>query len=95
MRIAIGSDHRGVQLKARLLQTFSSQGHEFLDAGADSRAQLSAFAESVSRVEIAPCGREVITRHGVAVVEEILDGSLCHQPRFDEPAMRRVEWLVE
>lgn len=36
MRIAIGSDHRGVQLKARLLQTFSSQGHEFLDAGADS-----------------------------------------------------------
>jgi ribose 5-phosphate isomerase B len=34
MRITIGSDHRGVQVKARLIQTLTGQGHQVTDAGA-------------------------------------------------------------
>jgi len=36
MRIAIGSDHRGFQLKARLVQALQSLGHEVLDVGTNS-----------------------------------------------------------
>jgi ribose 5-phosphate isomerase B len=34
MKIAIGSDHRGVHAKARLVQTLSQLGHEVADDGA-------------------------------------------------------------
>lgn len=34
MRIAIGSDHRGVQVKAKLIHLLTTQGHEVSDEGA-------------------------------------------------------------
>ncbi|MFM7843737.1 MAG: ribose 5-phosphate isomerase B [Planctomycetota bacterium] len=34
MRITIGSDHRGVQVKAKLIQMLTANGHEVADAGA-------------------------------------------------------------
>lgn len=36
MRIAIGSDHRGVQLKGRLMQGLLASGHDLFDAGTNS-----------------------------------------------------------
>lgn len=36
MRIAIGSDHRGVHLKDQIVRTLTQRGHEFFDAGANS-----------------------------------------------------------
>jgi ribose 5-phosphate isomerase B len=35
MRISIGSDHRGVRIKARLVATLRSLGHEVTDHGTD------------------------------------------------------------
>lgn len=35
MKIVIGSDHRGVEIKARLADAIRSMGHEVLDIGAD------------------------------------------------------------
>lgn len=35
MRIVIGSDHRGVEAKRRLLATVRELGHEIIDAGTD------------------------------------------------------------
>ncbi|HZZ78872.1 MAG TPA: RpiB/LacA/LacB family sugar-phosphate isomerase, partial [Gemmataceae bacterium] len=34
MKIVIGSDHRGVEIKRRLLEVIRSMGHEVLDVGA-------------------------------------------------------------
>lgn len=36
MRVGIASDHRGVHIKARLVQTLLSHGYEVTDAGTDS-----------------------------------------------------------
>ncbi len=38
MRIAIGSDHRGVELKAGLVARLAGAGHEVLDLGCDGSA---------------------------------------------------------
>ena len=46
MRIAIGSDHRGWQVKARLVKTLQDAGHEVFDLGTNS-------AESVDYPDIA------------------------------------------
>ena len=35
MKIAIGSDHRGVELKRRLLLSLSEAGHQVVDVGPD------------------------------------------------------------
>ena len=34
MRIAIGSDHRGIHIKAKLVATLEAAGHQVLDVGA-------------------------------------------------------------
>ena len=46
MRIAIGSDHRGWQVKARLVKTLQDAGHEVFDLGTNS-------ADSVDYPDIA------------------------------------------
>ena len=46
MRIAIGSDHRGWQVKARLVKMLQVAGHEIFDLGTDS-------ADSVDYPDIA------------------------------------------
>ena len=51
MRIAIGSDHRGVQLKSTLVQHLESQGHALVDVGPsdDGRVDYPDFASPVAR----------------------------------------------
>lgn len=51
MKIAVGSDHRGYQLKARLDQMLANLGHEVIDVGTCSADQVdyTDFAEAVSR----------------------------------------------
>lgn len=46
MKIAIGSDHRGVEAKRRLVMSLSSQGHDVADVGTNA-------AESVDYPDIA------------------------------------------
>jgi ribose 5-phosphate isomerase B len=59
MKIVIGSDHRGVEIKRRLLPILRSMGHEVVDVGADG-------AESVDYPDYA---NEVATRVSRAEVE--------------------------
>jgi ribose 5-phosphate isomerase B len=55
MKIAIASDHRGVKIKSRLIQSLSSIGYELLDQGTDSDQPVDypdyarIVAEKVSR----------------------------------------------
>lgn len=51
MRIAIGSDHRGYQLKQLLGDLIRSKGHEVEDVGADGEESVDYpdFAEQVAR----------------------------------------------
>ncbi|MEO1619031.1 MAG: ribose 5-phosphate isomerase B, partial [Planctomycetota bacterium] len=51
MRIALGSDHRGVHIKAKLVQTLQEKGFEILDEGTfgDASVDYPDFAEAVAR----------------------------------------------
>ncbi|MCO8124822.1 ribose 5-phosphate isomerase B [Stieleria sp. TO1_6] len=51
MRISLGSDHRGVQIKARLIQSLQANGFETLDEGThgESSVDYPDFAEAVAR----------------------------------------------
>ncbi|MCA9135611.1 MAG: ribose 5-phosphate isomerase B [Planctomycetales bacterium] len=51
MRISLGSDHRGVQIKARLIQALTERAFEIFDEGTfgDSSVDYPDFAEAVAR----------------------------------------------
>lgn len=51
MRISLGSDHRGVQIKARLIQSLQANSYEVMDEGTsgDSSVDYPDFAEAVAR----------------------------------------------
>jgi len=51
MKIAIGSDHRGVDLKRRLIASLREQGHEVLDLGPETHESVDYpdFAYEVAR----------------------------------------------
>lgn len=51
MKIAVGSDHRGFQLKGRLIQLLNGLGNQVEDVGTDNgdSVDYTDFAESVSR----------------------------------------------
>ena len=51
MRIALGSDHRGVQIKTRLIQSLTANSFEVVDEGTfgDSSVDYPDFAEAVAR----------------------------------------------
>jgi ribose 5-phosphate isomerase B len=51
MKIAVGSDHRGFEVKRRILLSLQQLGHEVLDAGAHSRDSVDYpdFAFEVAR----------------------------------------------
>ncbi len=55
MRIALGSDHAGFELKAHLHQYLSAQGHEVLDLGTDSTDSVDypEFCANVGRAVVA------------------------------------------
>jgi ribose 5-phosphate isomerase B len=58
MRIAVGSDHRGFQVKSRILQLVQELGHESLDFGPPSAENVdypdigARVAQSLSQGEI-------------------------------------------
>ncbi|MGQ0736467.1 MAG: ribose 5-phosphate isomerase B [Acidobacteriota bacterium] len=51
MRVAVGADHAGVELKRHLAAAMAQQGHDVLDVGAHSTAPVDYpdIAESVSQ----------------------------------------------
>ncbi|MEM1069359.1 MAG: ribose 5-phosphate isomerase B [Planctomycetota bacterium] len=51
MRVSIGSDHRGVQIKSRLIQSLSNAGYALTDEGTDSdhSCDYPDFAAEVAR----------------------------------------------
>lgn len=51
MRIAIGSDHAGFDMKAHLVGFLTAQGHEVVDLGTDSTASVDypEFCAAVAR----------------------------------------------
>ena len=52
MRVAIGSDHRGVRLRARLVEFIRSIGEEVIDLGSDCTEEVDYpdIAEAVARM---------------------------------------------
>ncbi|NND96027.1 MAG: ribose 5-phosphate isomerase B [Pirellulaceae bacterium] len=56
MRICLGSDHRGIQIKARLIQTLSNNGFDVRDEGTNSEVPVDYpdFAQRVA--ERVSCG---------------------------------------
>jgi ribose 5-phosphate isomerase B len=56
MRIAIGSDHRGFQLKSSIVSALESGGHEVIDVGAKS-------ADSVDYPDIAALVGQKVSAH--------------------------------
>ena len=69
MRIAIGSDHRGVQLKARIVEMLSPRGHEFVDAGAnsDQAVDYPDIAATVSQQVVAGTAQRGILICGTGI----------------------------
>ncbi len=80
MRIAIGSDHRGVSLKAHLVQILNQWDHEVVDVGTDSEESVdypdiaSAVGNQVSEQQvdrgILICGTGI----GMCIVANKFDG---------------------
>ena len=87
MLIVVGSDHAGFDLKHFVIEDLKQQGHQVLDAGADSAAAVDYpdFAEKVGRAVLGGaaergvliCGSGV----GASVAANKLKGiraGLCH-----------------
>jgi len=65
MRIALGSDHAGFELKSLLVTTLTSWGHEVLDVGTDNATASVDYPDFGAAV-----GHAVASRHadlGVAI----------------------------
>ncbi len=64
MRIAIGSDHRGFQLKSRLIEYLRQQGHEIVDQGTNGSdsCDYPDYAQSV-----AECVSSQATERGILI----------------------------
>jgi len=87
MKIALGSDHAGFELKEEIAAALTASGHEVLDLGTDSKAPVDYpdFAEKVGRAVVegrAPrgvliCGSGV----GASVAANKIPGvraAICH-----------------
>ena len=59
MRIAVGSDHAGYGLKARVVPLLEAEGHEVVDVGAPSEesADYPLYAELAARLVAEGAGR--------------------------------------
>ena len=97
MRVSIGSDHRGFQLKAVLIDLLNSVGHQVSDEGTSDNQSVdypdfaSAVASKVSRGEsdrgILICGTGI----GMAIVANKFSGiraATCHDEATAEVSRR-------
>jgi len=50
MRIAVGFDHRGVKLRARVLEELTARGHEAVDLGEESGEQPVDYPDKAREV---------------------------------------------
>jgi ribose 5-phosphate isomerase B len=80
MRIAVGSDHAGFELKQHVVETLRGAGHEVVDVGTDSAESTDypLFAEPAARlVAGGEAGRGVLvcgSGVGVSIVANKVDG---------------------
>lgn len=87
MRIAIGSDHAGFELKCHLIETIGQLGHEAIDLGTDSSESVDypPICAAVGRLVVAGDADRGIVLGGSGQGEQIaankVDGvraALCH-----------------
>ncbi len=89
LKVCLGSDHRGVQIKAKLIQTLKENGYATIDAGTDTDAAVDypdfacKVAEQVGRGQadrgILICGTGI----GMAIVANKYPGVRA-APCYDE-----------
>lgn len=97
MRIAIGSDHAGFELKEELKQFIADAGHSVLDLGTDSTESVDYpdFSAAVGRAIIAGrADRGVVvcgSGAGAAIAANKLDGIRCAQAGDTYTAHQAVE----
>ncbi|MDJ0923053.1 MAG: ribose 5-phosphate isomerase B [Acidimicrobiia bacterium] len=98
MRIAIGADHAGYELKEELKQLIAGSGHSVLDLGTDSdaeRVDYPDFAAAVGRAVIqGRADRGIVvcgSGAGAAIAANKLDGIRCAQAGDTYTAHQAVE----
>ena len=97
MRIAIGSDHRGFNLKTQIINLLKEQGHEYKDCGCPNEESVDypVIAKDVCESVIAgDCNRGVLicgTGIGMSIAANKVRGiraALCHNTFGAERARR-------
>jgi ribose 5-phosphate isomerase B len=97
MRIAIGADHAGFELKEELKQRIADSGHSVLDLGTDSTASVDYpdFSAAVGRAILAGrADRGIVvcgSGAGAAIAANKLDGIRCAQATDTYTAHQAVE----
>ena len=97
MRVAIGSDHAGFELKEYLKQYVADAGHSVLDLGTDSTESVDYpdFAAAVGRAVVGKrADRGIIvcgSGAGGAIAANKLDGIRCAQANDTYTAHQAVE----
>ena len=97
MRVAIGSDHAGYELKEHLKDYIAEAGHSVLDLGTDSTESVDYpdFAAAVGRAVLAGRGDRGIvvcgSGAGAAIAANKLDGIRCAQACDTYTAHQAVE----
>ena len=83
MKIAIGNDHVGVELKQHLVDYLSAKGHEIVNFGTDTAASTDypIYAERVSRAVVSgECDRGILicgTGLGISISANKVHGVRC------------------
>ena len=83
MKIAIGNDHVGVELKQHLVDYLTAKGHEIVNFGTDTAASTDypIYAERVSRAVVSgECDRGILicgTGLGISISANKVHGVRC------------------
>ncbi len=97
MRVAIGSDHAGFELKEELKSLIAAAGHSVLDLGTDSTESVDYpdFSAAVGRAVLADrADRGIVvcgSGAGAAIAANKLDGIRCAQASDTYTAHQAVE----
>ena len=97
MRIAIGADHAGFELKEALKQRIADSGHSVLDLGTDSTESVDYpdYSAAVGRAIVAGrADRGIVvcgSGAGAAIAANKLDGIRCAQAADTYTAHQAVE----
>ena len=97
MRIALGADHAGFELKEEVRAQLTAAGHSVLDLGTDSTASVDYpdFAAAVGRAVVAGrADRGIVvcgSGAGASIAANKLDGIRCAQANDTYTAHQAVE----